>query len=214
MKQDIMAHSRYCNDPELNAKQAELIETVAVNEFEENCKLGIKLMIRFKQLSDELNKQMYFITIRPNEKLITFHKFYELVSKYIARNCFIDWKLTFEQKGDDDKSLGTGFHVHILSHMSQRSIGEVLRDTKSTFKHCTAENCIDVKKFTDKNSVDQITSYITEYTSKDGHKIVTRKWDEKWRKTMDLKDLYENETLPPSSPVVAMTYKDIHISLS
>lgn len=133
----------------------------------------------------------YFITIRPDTNKVTFDDFYELVKRFISRACFRSYRLSFEQKGVDDNSLGQGFHVHIVAHMRQRSKGEVLRDTQSSFNTCAAANCIDVR--ITKNPDDIVDKYLIAYEADDGHKAPTKEWDEKWRQHLGLKPLYVND---------------------
>lgn len=174
-----------------------------IKQFESNCRLGIQLMMKFKEIAadegltqNDSIKQTYFITVRPDTSSISFHDFYKKVSDYLNRKCFIEYTCSFEQKGTDNNSLGQGFHVHIIAKMKQRSKGEVLRDTQRTFKQSTSANCIQVdilKTTEDKNKTE---SYILEYTSDDGHKMPTKEWDEAWRLQWGLQSSYKNSTGP------------------
>lgn len=143
----------------------------------------------------------FFITIRPDEKKITFDDFYLLTIKLMERKCFETYTLSFEQKGMNDDTLGTGFHVHIVAKCKQRSSTEVLRDVHSTMKKCTALNCIDVKVCHNPESV--IAGYLTNYDSDDGHKAPTKEWDAKWRERMGLQHIYEN--VVPTVRVLPLT---------
>jgi len=134
------------------------------------------------------HKQYYFITVRPDTSKVKFIDFYNDVQKFTSRKCFQEFKLSFEQKGTTDETLGQGFHVHIVAKMSQRSKGEVLRDTQSTFKNYTAPNCIEV--LTTKNPQELVDNYLVNYVSDDEHKIVTKAWDAKWRSREILDSLY------------------------
>lgn len=150
----------------------------------------------------------YFITIRPDQSKITFPAFYDLVKTFVSRSCFDWFELTFEQKSTDVNNLGVGFHTHIIAKMTQRSKGEVLRDTQSTFKSCVAENCIQVDPVKTDKDLASTRKYIIEYIAKDGHKEVTQEADKVWRASLNLRSLYTdvNElvpvlSLPLSSPV-------------
>lgn len=138
----------------------------------------------------------YNITVRPNEKKITFKDFYVDVMKFVGRACFEDYKLSFEQKGTCNNTLGQGFHVHILAKMRQRSKGEVLRDTISTFTKYTADNCIEVKNVPTEDDYTKALRYITHYESKDGHKAVTQEWDILWREKNGLQQIYASDGTP------------------
>lgn len=174
-----------------------------IKQFESNCRLGIQLMMKFKEIAidegltpNNLVKQTYFITIRPDTSSITFYDFYNKVSEYLNRKCFIEYTCSFEQKGTCNETIGTGFHVHIIAKMKQRSKGEVLRDTQRTFKNSTSANCIQVDVLKSEEDLHKTKSYILEYTSDDGHKMPTKEWDEAWRLQWGLQSSYQNSTGP------------------
>lgn len=180
----------------------EKAKELALNEFDNNMKLACELQLRWKRIANEMGinddtklKQHYFITVRPDTNEITIDKFIEKIANFVSRKCFISYVLSFEQKGICNEDIGKGFHVHILAHMSQRSKGEVLRDTISSFKDCTSANCIQVDILKTKNDYDSSYKYIAEYESNDDHKIVTKEWDEIWRQKINIEHLY---THPPS----------------
>lgn len=151
-----------------------------------------------KQIADERGidfgsnkiQRTYFITIRPDTNKIDFPRFYELVNKFVQRGCFEWFELTYEQKSTEEASLGIGFHTHIIAKMNQRSKGEVLRDTYSTFKHCTAENCIQVDPVKTDKDLERTRAYMVEYKAVDGHKEITADADKVWRQKLGLRSLY------------------------
>lgn len=145
---------------------------------------------------DKLSKH-YTIDISPDTREISFEQFYADVMKFVSRACFYNYTLSFEQKGMCDEELGHRFHCHIVAHMTQRSIGEVARDAKSTFKKYTAEQCINISTLKTKKDLDAKISYITNYTSSDGHKKETQEWDAKWRQKLGLKPLYSSTDASP-----------------
>lgn len=174
--------------------------------------LGINLMLMYKEIATEKgliqetpSSRNYFITIRPDNRA-TFDMFYAVVHRYVNRACFKNYTLSFEQKGVTEETLGNGFHVHIVAHMTQRSKQEVLRDTQSTFKHCAAPHCIDVTIAKTPDAI--IQNYLIDYKAEDDHKIATKQWDEKWRLKENLASLYRNElptrTASLSSPFVRL----------
>lgn len=169
---------------------------MAMKDFESTTRLGIQLMLKYKEIAADEGlidytpvKKTWFITIRPKTSEISFVDFKEKVFKFIARKCFTNYSLSFEQKGTSDDTLGVGFHVHIIAEMKQRSKGEVLRDTVSTFKDCTATHCIQVDVCKNPESLKE--GYLLAYESDDGHKIVTKEWDAKWRSQVGLASIYE-----------------------
>lgn len=137
----------------------------------------------------------FFITIRPDTNKVTFENFYNDVRVWTLRKCVQNYTLTFEQKGTNEETLGQGFHVHIVAKMTQRSKGEVARDTHSSFKAYTAAQCVQVDIC--QNPDQHIQRYLIDYESKDGHKIVTKEWDTIWRTNLSLEPTYV-DSMPTS----------------
>jgi len=132
----------------------------------------------------------YAIGISPKPG-IDFQYFADTVQKYLEKPCFSgEITYSFEQRGKDDSERGKGFHVHIVAEMKQRSKTEVLRDSKTMWAPLADANCIDVEMLKTGTDKAQAISYLTNYTSKNGHKELTREQDEKWRKTMNLLPIY------------------------
>lgn len=168
---------------------------LAMNDFERNAKLGIQLMLKFKELAieegltpDDRISKTYFITIRPKDDAIIFNDFQQRIIKFLQRKCFRKYTYSYEQKGTTLDTLGEGFHVHIVASMTSRSKGEVLRNTISTFKDICAANCIQVDIC--KNPEKLINNYLINYESDDGHKITTKDFDAQWRYENNLQPLY------------------------
>lgn len=190
------------------------------NEYIRDIKTALQLRDAIRSLEEETgetllfvpqgSKQAYFITIRPDTKKIKFCDFYNDVRKFCLRKCFETFKLSFEQKGMSDDTLGDGFHVHIVACMKQRSKGEVLRDTISAFKGYTAPNCIEV--LTTRNPDELVDNYLVNYKSDDGHKAPTQKWDALWRTQENLEGLYSGSM--PIKSVSASTTKAIKTTIT
>lgn len=182
-----------------------------LKEYVNDIKTALELRDAIRNLEEETGeqllhvpqgeKQCYFITVRPDTKKITFTDFYNDVRKFVERKCFIDYKLSFEQKGMSAETLGEGFHVHIVAALKQRSKGEVLRDTQNTFKRYTAPNCIEV--LTTKNPAELVENYLVNYHSDDGHKAPTKEWDAQWRTRENLDSLYSNPGGLPIKSILA-----------
>jgi len=178
-----------------------LLKTMEINKFKKNLNMAIDLALLTKEVMQERGlltkdniKQHYFITIRPNTKLIAFHRFFNMIATFVQRNCFISYTLSFEQKGQSLDTLGEGFHCHIIANMRQRSKGEVLRDTISSFNKVCANNCIQVDCIKNESGLNNLNNYLITYESKDNHKIVTKEYDELWRNKLKIKPLYDNIT--------------------
>ena len=135
----------------------------AYEKAEELSLIELKDVLRLKNKIDDLMfetkgnlKQTYFITIRPDTKKIKFRDFVDLCNNFFYRRCFNTYLYSYEQKGTSIETLGEGFHIHIIAEMTYRSKGEVLRNTQSTFKKCTANNCIDVSVVKTKQDFEDI----------------------------------------------------------
>lgn len=141
------------------------------------------------------NKQWYMITIRPNTKTVSFDDFYNKIRTLMDRQCFLQYTLSFEQKGTTKETIGEGFHVHIITETSHRSKGECLRDLLSTFKKWInqekiAEQCIDVRPTKQADNI--IQNYLINYESEDHHKIKTKETDTIWREALKLEPIYKD----------------------
>lgn len=179
-------------------------------KFERVYKRAVRRMLMARQINEEMGltsstaNRTYMITIRPECKKISFNKFFTEISNFVQRKCFLDYQLSFEQKGMSLDTLGHGFHVHIVAHMTQKSKGEVLRDTKSSMgcnkpNAWIIDNCIQVDVC--KNPNDTVQNYLIDYNSKDGHKIQTKEWDDIWRSNIGIKNIYQND-LRESVPAI------------
>lgn len=160
-------------------------------EFKEILQLAALLHDDYCEVMKKDTRNWYFITIRPDQTKITFRAFYDKCKAFVHRAFITEYTLSFEQKGTDDVSLGHGFHAHIVCKSTARSKGEVLRYTQSTFGTCAANNCIQVDTTRTPETI--IDNYLVEYVSEDNHKIVTKEFDEKWRKNNNIKGLYKTQ---------------------
>lgn len=163
------------------------------NEFREVLRIAKRLHAIYQEETGLETENWYFITVRPDTKQITFPQFKQKIEKYLTRKPFLEFTYSYEQKGQSDDTLGEGFHCHIVAKTNWRSKGEVLRDTQSSFKSCTAPNCIDVA--TTKNPQDIVNKYLVGYEAKDSHKACTKEYDAKWRDINDLLPLYHSKPL-------------------
>lgn len=153
------------------------------------------------QYAEPEEKQKYFITIRPDEKICNFNMFARQIAKYVKRACILSYTLTYEQKGESFDELGKGFHCHIVADGTWKSKGEALRDTQSTFKHLCAPNCIDIK--TTKNAKDIIQNYMIDYKSNDEHKEKTMVYDQAWRLELGINAIYYDDYFEPTEDLAS-----------
>lgn len=187
----------------------------ATKAYIEDIKVALVLRDAVRKLEEETgeqllhvpqgSKQAYYITVRPDTKKVGFVEFYNDVRKFVERKCFIDYKVTFEQVGVTEETLGEDFHVNIVAQMKQRSKGEVLRDTVNTFKRYTIANAIQVQ--TTRNPDEVVENYLVNYESKDGHKAPTQQWDAAWRVREGLANLYKSPDGMPIKSISASLQK-------
>lgn len=189
---------KFCTEAYIKDIQTALVLRDAVRKLEEETG---ETLLHVPQGS----KQAYFITVRPDTRKVSLHQFYNDVRKFVDRKCFIEYKLSFEQKGVSDETLGDGFHVHIVASMKQRSKGEVLRDTVNTFKGYTLANCVQVH--TTRNPAELVENYLVNYQSDDGHKAPTQQWDAAWRAREGLANLYKSPDGMPIKSISASLQK-------
>lgn len=185
-------------EKEIDKKANELAKistmNAAIDEFREIMKIAKKLHEIYVEETGLETTNCYFVTIRPNEKLINFNDFKTLVFKYLKRKCIDSWTLSFEQKGNSLETLGQGFHAHIIIwpvNGRWRSQGEILRDTQRTFAKCTSDNNVDIKTTREPQKI--IDNYLINYVSNDGHKKLTKQWDMIWRENLGLSSLYNSD---------------------
>lgn len=203
----------FTRNPEECAKLKAHYEDMHMGYFRNHCRLGIQMMLAYREIAEEEglieaapSKQTFFITIRPKDASIDFPTFMKKVQTFVNRACFIEYSYSFEQKGENMDELGRGFHVHIVARMKQKSKGQVIRDTLSTFKDICEPQCVDVKICKNPDSV--IEGYLLNYESEDGHKIATKQWDDAWREREGIAALYKSGSpieQAKSSPVGLLT---------
>lgn len=132
----------------------------------------------------------YAICISPKEG-IDFQFFADTLQKYLEKPCFNgEITYSYEQRGKTEEETGRGIHVHIVAEMKQRSKGEVLRDSKNIWAPICDASFIKVDMLKSASDKTQAISYLTNYTSKDGHKELTQIQDTKWRQMMGLLPFY------------------------
>lgn len=171
------------------------------SEFKSILKIAKQLHDDYVDIMGKDTINWFFITVRPTPET-TWEDFYDKVYKFTQRKCIQQYTLSFEQKGTNEETLGTGFHFHMVANTTHRSKGECLRDTQSTFAKICADNAVQINPT--KNPNDIIQKYLINYEANDGHKACTKEWDEKWRNKMGLKPLYTEED-PLSKKIINVT---------
>jgi len=171
----------------------QIAETRILKDFDSTCELGIMLMERFKARLPVKHTGYYMLTIRPDDKNVTFNTFRHVVKQYIYDK-MVNYTYSFEQKGTSLEELGKGFHVHIIGTWQARDKPNILTQTINYFKQFAAANCIQLDIC--RNPEEVVRKYLTEYISEDEHKITTKEWDTKWREDLGLKHIYTNLSSP------------------
>jgi hypothetical protein len=158
----------------------------ACQEFREILLISEKLKEVYEDVCGSKTTNWFFITIRPQQQ-ISWNDFHAHVLTFVKRKAFIDYTLSFEQKGMTTETLGEGFHVHIVANCKWRSKGEALRDTQSSFNKMCAPNCIEVLPTRGPDQI--IQNYLLDYKSDDNHKICTKTWDTLWREKVGINNI-------------------------
>lgn len=142
--------------------------------------------------------RMLFITVRPRID-ISFDDFKKQVQIFIENNRkFVGGEYAFEQKGEDENSLGHGFHVHILTQMTTTTRRqEVLSFAKSTFKLMCAQP--DVKQVFNALDIANKRDYIRDAKSDNAAKHLAHEMDHLWRDQNGIDDIYTFGEFPEFS---------------
>lgn len=96
--------------------------------------------------------------------------------------------MTLEQKGLDVEHLGDGAHMHALIIPKLKNIAVIRRESLSHFKKCGVTFFYNTT--TTKGTEDNIMTYMTEYRSKDEHKVVSESMDVLWRNSWNIPGMY------------------------
>lgn len=139
----------------------------------------------------------YMITIRPMDGKIDWPEFETTIHTLLSRKCFTKFTYSFEQKGETIEDMGKGFHVHIVSKVTQDSKSQLLRDIKSSLKGWIAtnkigESGIDVQQC--RNPTETIQNYLIDYKSDDDHKEKTKLIDQQWRQVIGYDGIIVSDT--------------------
>lgn len=165
--------------------------------------LGLKTVLEkhgfgMKKSAEMLVGKWFWITLRPSaEHQERFDSFKQQVFDYMKRKMFIGWKLAFEQKGETNEQMGTGYHVHILAECTNNmNKAKLIRDSKSSWKQWLGGDCpeafIQVEKMEKKQEYQNRYKYITEQKG-ESYKHAAQAIDIIFRKTKNLNDIYSSE---------------------
>lgn len=97
------------------AHEIERIKTqLAPKYFELEEALRSSKIIKEKCKNIEFSGKWVLITLRPEEGAINLHRFIYDVNVLAQKPLFIEGEWVFEQCGDNEESVGKGFHSHLL----------------------------------------------------------------------------------------------------
>lgn len=150
-----------------------------------------------KKDSQKLTGKWFFITLRPaTEHEHRFVEFKAMVFKYLERTMFINWKLSFEQKGETTEEMGKGYHVHIIADCATWCTKKkMIKDTKRSWDKWLNGYVPDAFVQIDKmeTTTDKLVKelYITGH-KKEKHKEKAIAIDEQWRSKEGLRPTYSS----------------------
>lgn len=96
-----------------------------------------------KEKAEKINTRFIFLTVNP-EPSITLNYFRDVINKAINKKWMINYLYVIEQRGDNEDSMGRGFHAHFIIDTDGKKRHEIIRELKNTFKKVCdiSSNCI------------------------------------------------------------------------
>lgn len=191
------------------ASPDEIIQITLDDDFkfmEQAMDVGLRFftMAQSKLASMPSEKQRtYMLTVRPPLDC-NWNTFYH------ACKCFIDkwgkkwaWaEWAYEQKGESENEAGQGFHIHLIFATTTPNYypSHILRDAKSGWPFVAA-NCIQLDTLV---NVEKGRKYIRGIKNlpdgnPDTEKMKAVAWDNHWRESKNLQQIYESGQVHPLS---------------
>lgn len=148
------------------------------------------------ELKNGTNEQRtYLLTIRPKHDA-NFSIFKMNTETFIKKweKKWDWWEYAFEQCGEDDSTIGNGFHVHILLATTTENYfpSHIIRDAYRVFHLQCERQCIDVRL---KNNQETAHAYICGNKA-DSDKLSAVTINHLWRDRQDVAPLYQSYTSP------------------
>lgn len=166
-------------------------------KIQEGMELGFRYYDMFRKRMEEFSTRKYLITVRPPHD-VNFNTFKHAVESYINRyhNNWLEYRYAYEQKGIDEASLGTGFHIHLIIWTTKINYypSHILRDTALSFPF-VAKHCIQVDTI---QNLEKAIQYIS--GMKEKKKMDAVKFDKIWREKMGLSEIYCNAGVKSITP--------------
>lgn len=155
------------------------------------------------KLAKKNNNGYMFVTINPKEgySLANFKKKVEKISK---KTCFADVLYVYEQRGLlQDKSLGKGFHAHMLikrnlNYKPIKLIQNIKNSCKKVVGNINADYCLNFQVVGEDYALDKKEYILGKKTGEDEHG--TKKCDKQeadifWRDINKLESYYGNKNI-------------------
>lgn len=188
------------HDPEVyeitlgDLTEEEYIKAKQMNELD-NIRLAFKYSAIVSQIYEEEYgkiRNWYYLTISPKPG-VEFQQLYDTTMKFIKREFILKYAITFEQRGKDIDTIGTGFHMHGIFGVKTthcHNFSHFKKYAQSTFNKICELSGMDWT--ITKNPEELFINYHIKYIAKDGHKELTVETDEIWRKQKNLENYYSN----------------------
>lgn len=148
-------------------------------------------------LIDDTNlKKLCFLTVRPNDKLISFIEFKEDCRTFFQSTRMSSFEYCFEQKGTTNDTMGIGFHMHCIIGWPEEP-KELLKFAVRHFKRYTAANCIQLgdsfhgKRIKNNKDLSNIRKYMSGDKA-DDRKAPACAIDIEWRKSLNISPLIKS----------------------
>lgn len=173
-----------------------LFEAEALGDYYKELKMIKQQSIAKRKLAAAVanNNTYCFITINPKSD-IELAQFVKKVEKLANRNLFTSVLWVYEQRGNTESTMGTGFHAHILAKRNVNykpcKIANCVRNTcKTLVKDIKSNNLVNIQ-FIGESWADDKRQYILGEKIADG-KAEKQVLDKKWRIKNNLKPYYNN----------------------
>lgn len=145
------------------------------------------MTLKLKQQKKTPGSEFYFVTINPRES-VTFEQFQTKIDKYIKSKMHLGCTYVYHQRGKTEDTLGTGFHVHMITMNNGTPHGSFVQRTKNMLKTiCDVNNmhCLNIKNA---GVLNNRIVYM-----RDDNDDEKRRLNKQWRSLHGIEDLYESK---------------------
>lgn len=141
-----------------------------------------------------IKTDMLFITVNP-DKTVDLSKFLKKVKSCVSKKWIDEHLYVIEQRGDNEETVGSGFHVHMLIYHQNKSKkwSDVKREIQSTFTSvCETSNpsCLKIKNVPSQTAYNNYLNYMIGKKKDVKNKLVKQEFDKVFRKNNGLLDVY------------------------